>query len=278
MVNKRIKSIRKKTVITAVIAALVILLIIWGTSSKLEVNYYTVESSLIKTNIKALLISDLHGSYYGKKQEKLIKEIDKINPDVIFLAGDIYDEDTDFSGSDILLEAIGDKYQCFFVTGNHEFWTYRADEIKEKVRGYNITVLEGDTEVITVKGQSIAVSGVDDLDIGEDIFQEQLEKCGSQVGKGQFSILLTHRPELADMYNMHDFNLILCGHAHGGQVRIPFILKGLYSPNQGWFPKFTSGKYIFGNSAMIISRGLSKKLMPRVFNRPELIVININIV
>lgn len=278
MVNKRIKSIRKKTVITAVIAALVILLIIWGTSSKLEVNYYTVESSLIKTNIKALLISDLHGSYYGKEQEKLIKEIGKINPDVIFMAGDIYDEDTDFSGSDILLEAIGDKYQCFFVTGNHEFWTYRADEIKEKVRGYNITVLEGDTEVITVKGQSIAVSGVDDLDIGEDIFQEQLEKCGSQVGKGQFSILLTHRPELIDMYNMNDFNLILCGHAHGGQVRIPFILKGLYSPNQGWFPVFTSGKYSFGNSAMIVSRGLSKKLMPRVFNKPELIVININIV
>lgn len=75
------------------------------------------------------------------------------------------------------------------------------------------------------------------------------------------------------MYKEYNFDLILCGHSHGGQVRIPYILKGLYAPNQGWFPEYTSGRYSFNNTTMIVSRGLSKKHLPRVFNRPELVVI-----
>lgn len=151
---------KKKLLKYTIAAALIIIICIYGTSSKLEVTYYSVESSLIKSDIKAVLISDLHGSYFGKKQKQIISKINKINPDIVFLTGDIYDEAIDFKGSDILLEAISARYTCYYVTGNHEFWANQVDKIKEKLRGYNITVLEGDTKEIYVRGQALSISGI----------------------------------------------------------------------------------------------------------------------
>ncbi|MDO4733224.1 MAG: metallophosphoesterase, partial [Bacillota bacterium] len=89
------------------------------------------------------------------------------------------------------------------------------------------------------------------------------------------SILLSHRPECTAFYESSGFDLELSGHAHGGQLRIPGLLNGLYAPNQGFFPKYAGGLYQLGKTSLLVSRGLCKSRLPRVFNRPELAIIEL---
>ena len=107
--------------------------------------------------------------------------------------------------------------------------------------------------------------------------KKQLYSADEMSDRQYFSVLLSHRPELVELYQEHDFDLVLCGHAHGGQWRIPEILNGLYAPNQGVFPKYAGGRYDFENQTMIVSRGLAREstLAPRIFNRPELVIVDI---
>ncbi|MBR4412316.1 MAG: metallophosphoesterase [Lachnospiraceae bacterium] len=228
--------------------------------------------------VRCVLITDLHSCYYGKNQKSLIKKIDKENPDIIFLGGDIFDDKIDDDNALIFLEDISKKYKCFYVSGNHEYWSERCDEMKDKVRSLGITVLEGDCETITVNGKTIDVCGVDDpTRLYERQFKEQLDNAYAKTSEDHFKILLTHRPERTDLYIKYDYDLILSGHAHAGQIRIPFINIGIYAPNQGLFSKYVSGIYTLENgSRLIVSRGLAREstLAPRFFNHPEIVVID----
>ena len=228
--------------------------------------------------VRCVLITDLHSCYYGKNQKNLIKKIDKENPDIIFLGGDIFDDKIDDDNAMFLLEDISKKYKCFYVSGNHEYWSERCDEIKEKVRSLGITVLEGDCETIEIKGKTIDVCGVDDpTRLYERQFIEQLDNAYAKTREDHYKILLSHRPERTDLYAKYDYDLILSGHAHAGQIRIPFINIGIYAPNQGLFSKYVSGIYTLENgSRMIVSRGLARESTPapRFFNHPEIVVID----
>lgn len=228
--------------------------------------------------VRCVLVTDLHSCYYGRNQKNLIKRIDKENPDIIFLGGDIFDDKIDDDNAMILLEDISKKYKCFYVSGNHEYWSERCDEMKEKVRSLGITVLEGDCETIEINGKTIDVCGVDDpTRLYEGQFKEQLDNAYAKTSRDHFKILLTHRPERADLYSKYDFDLVLSGHAHAGQIRIPFINIGLYAPNQGLFSKYVSGIYTLENgSRLIVSRGLARESTPapRFFNHPEIVVID----
>lgn len=228
--------------------------------------------------VRCVLITDLHSCYYGKNQKSLIKKIDKENPDIIFLGGDIFDDKIDDDNAMIFLEDISKKYKCFYVSGNHEYWSERCDEMKDKVRSLGITVLEGDCETITVNGKTIDVCGVDDpTRLYERQFKEQLDNAYAKTSEDHFKILLTHRPERTDLYVRYDYDLILSGHSHAGQIRIPFINIGIYAPNQGLFSKYVSGIYTLENgSRLIVSRGLARESTPapRFFNHPEIVVID----
>lgn len=228
--------------------------------------------------VRCVLITDLHSCYYGKNQKNLIKKIDKENPDIIFLGGDIFDDKLDDDNAMLLLEDISKKYKCFYVSGNHEYWSERCDEMKEKVRSLGITVLEGDCETIEINGKTIDVCGVDDpTRLTERQFIEELDNAYAKTDDGHFKILLSHRPERVDLYSKYDFDLVLSGHAHAGQIRIPFINIGLLAPNQGPFAQYVSGAYTIPNgSTMVVSRGLARESTPapRFFNHPEIVVID----
>jgi len=228
--------------------------------------------------VRCVLVTDLHSCYYGKNQKNLIERIDKENPDIIFLGGDIFDDKIDDDNAVILLEDISKKYKCFYVSGNHEYWSDRCDEMKEKVRSLGIIVLEGDCETIEINGKTIDVCGVDDpTRLTNSQFKEQLNKAYAKTSEDHYKILLTHRPEQTDFYALYDFDLILSGHAHAGQIRIPFINIGIYTPNQGLFSKYVSGIYTLNNgSKLIVSRGLARESTPapRFFNHPEIVVID----
>jgi len=266
--------------IVAVVALLTVAL--WN---GLVVRRYVLSSKKLSNPVRLIILSDLHSSMYGKNQSLLLAKIRELKPDLVFLVGDIVDDKRPQEGALQLLEAIAPEYPCFYVTGNHEFWSGRADNIKNMIRSFGIEVLEGDCKTVTVGGQRIQVCGVDDPDgfeqenfFGQEIssgWDEQFESCKNQLNADTFSILLSHRPERVSYYAGSDFDLVVSGHAHGGQIRIPGLLNGLYAPNQGFLPTYAGGIYDLDSSRMIVSRGLAKSFIPRIFNPPEIVLISL---
>jgi len=248
--------------------------------TSLVIRTYTIESDKVLKDIKIALVTDLHSCDYGPEQKILIEAINKEKPDVVLLGGDIVDDILPENKADEFLFQITNTkaYPVYYVSGNHEFWSGRIDSIKEKIESYGITILEGDTVTTVIKDQTICINGIDDPEIGELQFENQMNHCFKSSDNKYFSILLAHRPERIDTYLRGDFDLILAGHAHGGQCRIPGILNGFCAPNQGFFPRYAGGEYGFDHTTMIVSRGLSieKKLVPRIFNPPELLIIDID--
>ena len=176
------------------------------------------------------------------------------------------------------VEALAEAWPVYYVTGNHEFWTGRVEEVRELLRARGAVVLEGESLTATAAGQTLRIGGIDDPNVGEDIWREQLETVTAAQDGETFSILLTHRPERVEDYAGRGFDLVLAGHAHGGQWRLPGLINGLIAPNQGLFPRYVGGRYALdGDTTMIVSRGLAREStrIPRLFNRPELVVVDI---
>lgn len=235
---------------------------------------YEMTSDKLSAPIKILLLADLHDGYYGEGQSELVAAIDKEKPDLIALSGDIFDDEFEGSGAKELMSKIGNKYECFYVLGNHELASGRAFEKIETAWEYGVTTLEGESVYLEVGGQTITVAGVDDFNIGGNSWRKELQAVDSKrVG---FSVLLSHRPERTEEYAACGFDLVLAGHAHGGQWRLPGIINGVYAPNQGLFPEHAGGKYLLGDTTMIVSRGLKRNLVPRYFNAPEVVVITVS--
>lgn len=263
-----------------------LLLVFFAFSEHLRTVTYTVESEKIHTPIRLVLLTDLHSCYYGDKQEDLLNTIAKAQPDIVCLGGDIFDDVTPHDGTIALLEGLTGQYRCFYITGNHEHWSEEAADLCALVESYGITVLTGQTVALTARNQTIAISGIDDptgfyetgtYGIPEpDSWYGQLAEVSENAdAHAYFNILLSHRPEKTAEYTDSAFDLVLAGHAHGGQVRLPFLLNGLFAPGQGYFPAYAGGQYTLGTTQMIVSRGLCKNDLPRIFNRPEVVVVDL---
>ncbi|MDO5062340.1 MAG: metallophosphoesterase [Peptostreptococcaceae bacterium] len=246
-----------------------------GLDQRAKTVYYTLKDDRIDSSVRIALVADLHSCNYGEGQSGLTRMIDESKPDIILLAGDIIDDDLPEKKAWEFLEWAGKNYPSYYVSGNHECWTNDLDRLKSMVSSYGITVLEGTKNEIEIRGQRIDLFGIDDPEVGESIWQQQLKAVKGSIDDKVFSLLLTHRPERYELYK--DFDLSMAGHAHGGQWRIPKILNGLLAPNQGFFPKYAGGLYEFENSKMIVSRGLAREStrIPRFYNRPEYVVIDL---
>jgi len=246
-------------------------------NQELRVQHYEVRSNKVNTNIRLALVTDLHSCYYGENQMELLEAITSQDPDAILLGGDIFDSVISSQNTWIFLEAVSDKYPCFYVSGNNEHAIKSFSRIKQKLEKLNITILEGESRVIEINGEAINVCGVDDYDIGKKIFYKQLRNSIKDCNTSQYTLLLAHRPEKIIRYLAYDFDLILSGHAHGGQWRIPGVVNGLYAPNQGVFPKYAGGLYDYDGKVHIVSRGLAREstFIPRLNNPPELVIVNI---
>jgi len=261
--GKRIACICAGWLLTAAVIAL---------DTGITVPVYKIFSDKVQSPVRIVLLTDFHSSSYGKNQQVLIDTIDRQNPDVILMAGDIAENVRSHKHTEELLEQLACRYRCCYVTGNHEEWSGECDAIKEMFRSYGVKVMEGDSDIFETSGQAIRISGADN-----SLPFMQLSACYENAGDGIFTVFMSHRPDLVDLYSGRGFDLVVCGHAHGGQVRIPGILNGLYAPNQGMFPKYAGGRYLLadGKTEMIVSRGLCKNSLPRVFNPPEAVVIDI---
>lgn len=231
--------------------------------------------------LRVLLLSDLHGYVFGKDQSELINLIRSKEPDIILLAGDIVDYQAGFEGTHLLLEGIRGLAPVFYVTGNHEYYEGKADHITLMLsEDYGVNVLSDDYIELEIKGHRLMIAGVEDP-MKERIFSDynQTDSMRAAFGgldgeDGTYKILLTHRPERYKTYLQYPFDLIVSGHTHGGQVRLPLLINGLYAPNQGYFPKYAGGLYIHGQTNHIVTRGIGLwPRIPRVFNPPEICLI-----
>ena len=234
--------------------------------------------------MRIALITDLHScTYGGKDQSDLIDAVRAQNPDMVLFVGDIFDSrGMPDENAVAALKAIGSEYRSYYVSGNHEVRHEKLDYYKEIVRSCGVEVLDGLHTKIAVSALSTSpdIYGFDDVSAYENL-SEQLSHMEETVEnfhfESSFNVLLIHRPEEIEHYAKFGFDLVLNGHAHGGQWRIPGILNGLYTPDQGLFPEYAGGIYELDGTKMIVSRGLAKEsnVVPRIFNRPELVIIDI---
>lgn len=261
----------KKYIFLKILGALAaVFFILSAISFPLRTVRYTLVSRKVTKKVRIVQISDLHSCSYGKNMKNLINAVDAAEPDIIVLTGDIFDNRTDNKNSDTLLKAIAQKYPCYYVSGNHEYWGNMWDTLSRRAESLGVTVLQSenvDIDGITICGAS-AKSDIDD----------SVKVCADNADADSFNVLLAHFPEKIDFYrSFGKFDLVLSGHAHGGQWRLPPFINGLYAPGQGLFPKYAGGRYDFDDTTFIVSRGLSRTMehFPRIFNNPELVVIDI---
>lgn len=282
------KKMRRKRMVILSVLLILAMLILPGFYNGLRIQNYSIEVDEITNPIRIALVTDLHSCKYGEKEQELMEAIDSQNPDLVMLVGDIFDDVIPDTNTEYLLQGIADLYPCYYVTGNHEYWSGSGfSEKMDILAKYSIIRLSGKMETIAINGETINICGVDDPDVYMSAsadkykdtvsFIDQLIHVRELSQNGHYTILLSHRPESFELYAYHQFDLVLCGHAHGGQWRIPGIVNGLYAPNQGFFPKYAGGKYQAEDTTMIVSRGLAREStrIPRFYNRPELVIVDL---
>lgn len=257
----------------------------------IDTTTYSVSSSKIPeafSGYKILQISDLHNYSFGKNNSKLIKKIEKVNPDIIVLTGDMINTNSkNYDNFYSLIENISKKYKIYYIMGNHEMKLsgLKQIEILNKLNKLGITILNNskiditkDSEKITVYGLNQPISTYKNAlksSTTTDFSLENMENLLPQIDNNTFNILLTHSPFDFEIFEKWGADLVLSGHVHGGLIKLPFI-GGLFSPERTLFPKYSSGEYTINSTKMIVSRGLGNGTINlRIFNNPEICVIEL---
>lgn len=278
---------RKGLVIVCVLAVLLAVFVIWTAwgNQALMVNTYRITSSNLPKAFDGFhiaQISDLHNCQMGKNNERLLSMLRAEAPDIIVITGDMIDSrQTDV---DIALHLARELVQiapCYYVSGNHEARVSEYDSLKAGLIELGVTVLENAKVTIESSGEKMTLAGVVDPSFKTDYLKgDDTAVMGSILTElldeeDGYTILLSHRPELFEVYAQHTVDLVFSGHAHGGQFRIPFV-GGLIAPNQGLFPKYDAGIYEEGNTTMVVSRGVGNSIVPfRINNRPEIVLVEL---
>ena len=263
--------------ILPVLAILVALALI-ALDERLILRTYTVVSPKLTAEVRLAVVTDFHSS---DNADDVVAMVASCAPDAVLLVGDMFDDDIANRPTErtlSLMRQLSAQYPCYYVSGNHEAWTGEMDALYQQTEEAGVTVLRMSSGVLTVRGQRIALCGVPDpyemVLSGAPDTEEQLRQALEDVDSADFTVLLAHRPELLAKYAQFPLDLVVSGHAHGGQVRIPGVLNGLYAPNQGWFPKLAGGAYTQDGTTLIVSRGLAVRTrLPRIFNRPEVVLV-----
>ncbi len=277
--------IKKKTKIKLVIysAIIIILVLMIVLGNRLQIERYQVISDKVSEPVRIVFLSDLHNcTYGGADQSGIWNIIAAEQPDLVLFGGDVIDFQGGTKHALHLMEMVQEAYPCAYAAGNHEVLHENTEAFYAEVAALGIPILHGDFIDLTVNGQDLRIGGV--IHVYEN--PAQLTACCQSFGEDRYNILLAHQPEQfdeiiaeCDTHNT-DVDLVLSGHAHGGQWRIPKLLdQGLYAPDQGILPEYTAGQREHDGTVQITSRGLAKPLrmifIPRIFNRPEVAVVEI---
>lgn len=273
----------KKRILRIILVLALILVtvwLIWENQALVRTDYAVKSSNLPQAfdGYRIVQISDLHNTLFGKGNERLLEMIRSAQPDMIAITGDMID--SRHTRVDIALAFAKEAVKiapCYYVTGNHELRVDIVDELLEGLQEAGVTVLRGEAVQLYKEDQWIHLVGIDDMslvckkpDTEDMVARQMLERFESK----HYTVLLAHRGTVFDVFCDLGFDLTLTGHAHGGQIRLPW-LGGLYG-NGEFLPEYDAGLFQQGNTAMIVSRGLGNSLFPfRMNNRPEVVVITL---
>lgn len=265
--------------------AIIVLWAIWGNFTVKSTEIIIKDSELPQafSGFKIAHVSDLHNAEFGDNNAKLIKILKEQKPDIIAITGDLVD--SDHTDMEISIEFCGQAMEiapCYYVPGNHEAWLGdRFNELENELLDIGVNVLRNESVSLSKGEGTVWIMGVDDpdfverssmFDLSAGIISTEIQNANAGEG---YKILLSHRPEVFETYVQEGINLVLSGHAHGGQFRIPFV-GGLVAPNQGFFPDYDSGLYSKENTKMVVSRGIGNSIIPvRINNRPELVFVTL---
>ncbi|MEC0275225.1 metallophosphoesterase [Peribacillus frigoritolerans] len=278
--NKKIK----KRLLYLLLGLVLLTCFFYFQNNSIVTTQYDFSSDKVPQNFngyKLVQLSDLHSKSFENNQSELVKKVKKVKPDLIVFTGDLIDSDRYNEKTSLtLMEKLVQIAPVYYVTGNHEWWSGKFNSLEDKLKDTGVQVMRNTVEEIIIGNDKIQIIGIDDpekvneSDAERDIAEEDITNAIKGLEEGvNFKILLSHRPELLSLYAQYEFDVVFSGHAHGGQVRIPFV-GGLVAPNQGVFPEYSSGMYDVDKTTMIVNRGLGNSIIPlRVFNRPEIVVV-----
>lgn len=242
----------------------------------LVVDNFIVQSEKISDDLngfKIVQISDLHNANFGRDNDKLLTLIKIQNPDIVVITGDFVDSNhTNINKALEFAQKVQEICPTYYITGNHEYWLDEKDLdiLFSGLRARGITILENECVNIDKNNSSFILVGLDDRNLSDNTLAKIL-----QDHKGEFTVVLAHEPQYISNYSREKVDLVLSGHAHGGQFRLPLI-GGVVAPDQGFNPQYTDGEYKINDTTMIVSRGLGNSIIPvRLFNYPEIVCVEL---
>lgn len=241
------------------------------------ITFYKVSSSKLSSNMRAVLISDMHMSYYGEENSELLDAVARLNPDFIAVTGDsnTYRTPGGIEYTKKLCESLVQIAPTYYALGNHELEgiLYEGGDYKKTIKDTGVILLDNSTVETEINGNAVTLGGL--TPIYTQAEQYAAGYLAEFTSKGGYKILLTHYPEgFAQGLQNESIDLAMCGHAHGGLIRLPYV-GAIYAPDQGFLPDLTEGVHTYGNLNLVISRGLGvSSAIPRFNNEPELVVVD----
>lgn len=266
-------------IILALIAAAAAFLI-KDSREDLEISRYEVNSKKLPESFdgfKIVQLSDLHGAEFGEDGMGLVEKVKELEPDIIALTGDFVTDEGDLAAVKKLAGRLTELCPVYFVSGNHEFGSGLAIKVRNILERAGVKYLSNEYLTINRGEDEILLGGVEDpLAYADMLSPDELAQKMNDAAPDAFKILLGHRNYWMTEYPELPVDLIFCGHAHGGLIRIPGV-GGLIGTDRRLFPDFDAGEYNNGRYTLIVSRGLGNSVpIPRVFNRPEIVCVELS--
>lgn len=257
------------------------LLVAKGLDNRLETTHYTITSDKIPKEFdgfRIVQISDFHAS----NVPGLVDEIKSENPDIIVETGDLVHDRGSYEPGILLMRRLKEISDVYYVTGNHDLRRNDYREFQTALDRTGTRTLHDESVTITRNGAQITLSGIEDPFSEEGTtITENIHKSIKKIEKtDDYHIVLFHRANHMNILRHNGFDLVLSGHMHGGQFRLPNG-RGICAPKSSWgsgspmlFPKYFAGHYRYGDMDMIVNRGIGNPMIiPRLFNRPEITVV-----
>jgi len=272
----KMRKIPHKKILILILIIIILIPFCLYQNKHLVITTYTYESEKLGADLdgyRIVQISDLHNAEFGKENKKLLETIRSCSPDIIVITGDLVDSNhTNVERAVTFVKEAVKIAPVYYVTGNHEYWLDPSEneQMMQGILAAGACDLDDEAVRIEKGDSSFMLAGLDDQHLSDETLKNLL-----QEQKNELSIVLAHEPQYLQNYANAGADLVLTGHAHGGQIRLPFV-GGIVAPDQGFLPEYTSGKYNRADTEMIVSRGLGNSIIPvRLFNYPEVVCVEL---
>ena len=272
----KMRKIPHKKILILILIIIILIPFCLYQNKHLVITTYTYESEKLGADLdgyRIVQISDLHNAEFGKENKKLLETIRSCSPDIIIITGDLVDSNhTNVERAVAFVKEAVKIAPVYYVTGNHEYWLDPSEneQMMQGILAAGAYDLDDEAVRIEKGDSSFLLVGLDDQHLSDETLKNLL-----QEQKNELSIVFAHEPQYLQNYANAEADLVLTGHAHGGQIRLPFV-GGIVAPDQGFLPEYTSGQYNSADTEMIVSRGLGNSIIPvRLFNYPEVVCVEL---